>query len=273
MHTSRTEILEQLLILKKDHGLLGIKAEFEAEGSSYNDLVGLRYITALGQIRLHLKIGGAEAMRDLTDSLYLGVDGVIAPMIESPFALKKFQDSLAKTYADQAIHTSINIETKNAVDQIDQILELAKGSIHNITLGRTDLSASYMDPVIVPDCGIIMEIVSMIGRKARAAGLGFTVGGSISVESLKAFSRLPEADLGCIQAIETRKVMLSAETALHNPDSITEAIRFEELYLAFKEEVELARLEEDHKRLEKLRKRKSGVRLPSESNAKDMSDE
>ena len=40
---------------------------------------------------------------------------------------------------------SINIETKYAIPQIDNIIERVGDQIHNITIGRTDLSASYFD--------------------------------------------------------------------------------------------------------------------------------
>ena len=35
------QLVEQLIILKENYGVQGIKAEFEAEGSGYQDLVRL----------------------------------------------------------------------------------------------------------------------------------------------------------------------------------------------------------------------------------------
>ena len=74
-----------------------------------------------------MKIGGVEAVRDIKDALELDVDGIIAPMVESKFGAKKFYDSLQKFYKDHKIHSSINIETKNSINQIDEILEFANG--------------------------------------------------------------------------------------------------------------------------------------------------
>ena len=72
--------------LKQKYDLCAVKAEFEAEGASFRDLVRLRRLTAHQDIALHLKIGGVEAIRDIKDAIDLGVDGLIAPMVESAFA-------------------------------------------------------------------------------------------------------------------------------------------------------------------------------------------
>ena len=79
--------LSNQLVRLKDLGLCAVKAEFEAEGASFRDLLRLRRFTAEQNIPLYLKIGGVEALRDLKDALDLSVDGVIAPMVESPFGV------------------------------------------------------------------------------------------------------------------------------------------------------------------------------------------
>jgi hypothetical protein len=71
----------QLCKLRDEYDLQGIKAEFEAEGSSFRDLMRLRRITSKAGVKLYLKIGGVEAVRDIIDSIELGVDGLIAPMV------------------------------------------------------------------------------------------------------------------------------------------------------------------------------------------------
>jgi len=81
------KLSDQLVLLKKEFSLCAVKAEFEAEGSSFRDLLRLRRLTAQQNIPLYLKIGGVEALRDLKDALDLGVDGLIAPMVESPFGV------------------------------------------------------------------------------------------------------------------------------------------------------------------------------------------
>ena len=139
------KLFDQLIRLKEEYDLRGVKAEFEAEGSSFRDLVRLRRITDKLSIPLYLKIGGVEALRDVKDSLEIGVDGLIAPMVESAFALKKFLDGVASIYKDTDVHLSVNIETQKGIESLEKILDLGKGRIDNITIGRTDLSSSYFD--------------------------------------------------------------------------------------------------------------------------------
>ena len=60
------KLRDQLKKLKEEFGIAGIKAEFEAEGSSYDDVVRLRHLTGqIGEVPLHVKIGGVEAIRDI----------------------------------------------------------------------------------------------------------------------------------------------------------------------------------------------------------------
>ena len=92
--------LSEQLVRLKELGLSAVKAEFEAEGASFRDLLRLRRFTAEQNISLYLKIGGVEALRDLKDALDLGVDGVIAPMVESPFGVVKFAEAVESILAD-----------------------------------------------------------------------------------------------------------------------------------------------------------------------------
>jgi hypothetical protein len=57
---------------------------------------------------LYLKIGGVEALRDIKDALDLGVDGLIAPMVESPFGVVKFVSAVESVFSLRKIHKSIN---------------------------------------------------------------------------------------------------------------------------------------------------------------------
>jgi 4-hydroxy-2-oxoheptanedioate aldolase len=127
------KLADQLALLKKEFGLCAVKAEFEAEGSSFRDLLRLRRLTSQQNIPLYLKIGGVEALRDLKDALDLGVDGLIAPMVESPFGVVKFAGAVESIFGKRILFKSINIETQGSVENINEILEIAKGKIDNRT--------------------------------------------------------------------------------------------------------------------------------------------
>ena len=249
------KIFDQLIRLKEEYALQGVKAEFEAEGSSFRDLVRLRRITNKLNLPLYLKIGGVEAIRDIKDSLEIGVDGLIAPMVESAFGLKKFVDGVASIYKDTDVHLSINIETQKSVDSLEQILDLAKGQIDNITIGRTDLSSSYCDDKINPDSNFIFCLLEEIAESVSKSGISLTVGGSLSKKSIEIFKQNSDKWSRLINRLETRKVVFPIEVMLDKEESIREALRFEELYILSKKEMSDLFMESETARLTRLKMR------------------
>ncbi len=241
--------------LKQKFRLSAVKSEFEAEGASFRDLVRLRRWTARQDIALHLKIGGMEAIRDIKDALDLGVDGLIAPMVESPFGVTKFTEAVGSVFSGRDVYKSINIETRTAVLHIDNILNEAKGKVENVTIGRTDLSNSYFDEEIKPDCEFITNLIRKISDKVHAVGLTLTVGGSITAKSINWFKENRESLEGRIASIETRKIILPIESFLEKEHALEEALRFEELYLRAKLETEKFLSQADQDRLAKLKSR------------------
>ena len=256
MYKLESNIYQQLCKLRDEYDLLGIKAEFEAEGSSFRDLMRLRRLTSKAGIKLYLKIGGVEAIRDIKDALELDVDGLIAPMVESKFGAKKFYDSLQKFYKDHKIHTSINIETKNSIDQIDEILEFANGKFDNITIGRSDLTASFFDNNIKPDSDFTLDLLRKIGNKAKESNLTFTVGGSVSKKTIEKintnFSDLKEI----VSKLETRKVMLPTKIFVEKENALNEVLKFEELYILSKKDFSDVQISSEISRLTELKRRK-----------------
>jgi pyruvate kinase len=241
-------------MLKEEYSLQGIKAEFEAEGSSFRDLLRLRRITDRAGVRLYLKIAGVEAVRDIKDSLEIGVDGLIAPMCESRFGVSKFIGAYRSIYKEHKIHLSINVETKNAVNSIDEIIEEAEGYIDNITIGRTDLSGSYFQEEIVPDSDFILNKVLEIGRKLQSKKLTLTMGGSLSAKTIQKLASNSEL-LGYIKKLETRKVMLPTKEMVELNDSVRECLKFEELYILSKKEFSDLAIESEVNRLTSLKMR------------------
>jgi 2-keto-3-deoxy-L-rhamnonate aldolase RhmA len=253
--TLEQKIVDQLSLLKNKFSLLAIKAEFESEGASFRDLVKLRRLTAQQNISLYLKIGGVEALRDLKDAFDLGVDGLIAPMVESPFGVIKFLSSIDSIFGQKKLFISINIETKNAIANIDNILEVSQKKVNNITVGRTDLSRSYLDSSIQPDSPFIFNLIDQLSTKVNASGFTFTVGGSLTLNSIELLQNRKEKLEKKITSIETRKVILSSDQMLADKYALKESIYFEELYLKHKLECESWFSEIDQQRLKNLKTR------------------
>ncbi|MCX7882971.1 MAG: HpcH/HpaI aldolase/citrate lyase family protein [Brevinematales bacterium] len=247
------EMVETLVLLKELYHIRGIKAEFEAEGASYQDMVRLRRLTLQAGVPFHVKIGGVEAVRDMRDCMELGVDGIIAPMVESPFGVKKFRDAYQSVFAEKSHHLAINIETRQAVAQLEDILEVARGWVDAITIGRTDLSASFFAEEVTPESDILWETVDHI---CSVAGREFTLtlGGNISATTQE---KLPQHAVAheTLKYIETRKVILPIDVFLYKTASLSDALYFEKLFILSKKATSDCFLDPDLKRLAKLSER------------------
>ncbi|MBM3251161.1 MAG: hypothetical protein FJZ11_00065 [Candidatus Omnitrophica bacterium] len=254
MYGIENKIYRQLVKLKGAYSLQGIKAEFEAEGSSFRDLIRLRRMTLDLGIKLFLKIGGVEAVKDIKDSLDIGVDGLIAPMVESKFGAKKFIEAYRKIYKDTRLHLTLNIETRTAVKQMEEILDYAKDKVDAITIGRTDLSGSYFNKDIYPDSGFMFNLLGAIGKQIKHYNLKATIGGSLTIGSIDLFKQHRQV-ARFFDKLETRKVILPAAVMLNNPNAIKEALKFEELYILSKKEINDLFIESDIARLTQLARR------------------
>jgi hypothetical protein len=155
-------------------------------------------------------------------------------MVESPFGVTKFTESVNSIFSGRDVCKSINIETRTAVLYIDDILTEAKGKIDNVTIGRTDLSLSYFDPEVEPDSEFIFDLVDTISFKVCAIELALTIGGSITTNSIKRFKECRESWGGRVSNLETRKIILPTDKMLNDTSALREALGFEELCLRIK---------------------------------------
>lgn len=122
-------MLDVLKSLRDEFGAVSVKAEFEAEGTRTDEMLRLIDLARRADLKVALKIGGCEAVRDLLESKQFGVEYIIAPMVETPYALQKF--ILAKNTAytlDQQQDTDFlfNIETITAFNNIDELMKVAQ---------------------------------------------------------------------------------------------------------------------------------------------------
>ncbi|MDI6791939.1 MAG: aldolase/citrate lyase family protein [bacterium] len=213
---------EALKELRDDYGCEALKFETEAEGASFEEI---RYYMnlALGQMAIKVKIGGPEARNDIRELLRIGVKGIIAPMVESPYGLKNFITALSETASPeqyQYLSRGFNVETITTYHQIDEIFALPEiREIDKISIGRSDLSGSMG---MKPDDEPVMKIVKEVTEKAHQIGLAVSVGGGITPDNARQISEQIKPE-----SINTRNLGFDLSRVKDPALSIQKALEFE----------------------------------------------
>ena len=254
MNRTESKMLDILKCLKEDHGVVAIKAEFEAEGSRTDELVMLNEIIFRADMKLYIKIGGCEAVRDLDQCRLLGASGIMAPMIESPFAMKKFVGAAEKVYGDEIdmVEWIINAETVTCHENLDAILEAGKGFLSTVSIGRVDMSASMGLSREFINGDEVFAVTEDVARRSRDAGYIVNCGGGISFDAIPFICKLYPLN----NRFETRKVVFNATDDVDRLSSgILKAMEFETLYLQNKCEFYDRMAKEDQSRLKMMTER------------------
>tara|TARA_B100001248_G_C27396964_1_gene466239 strand:+ start:1977 stop:2768 length:792 start_codon:yes stop_codon:yes gene_type:complete len=229
--------LVSLLKKLKSRGLFSLKAEYESEGSTDEDIFFLKELCISSDLGLHVKIGGVEARRDFRRCLIIGVDGIIAPMVENAFCGTKFigmfnndEEFYGKEIWD--IHRSINIETKYAISEIENIIEKIGDQTDNITIGRSDLAGSYFDDDIKQDSDQITLDIEKVLTAINSSNkkIKMTVGGGVTSKTVQPLLN-NDFLISNIHAIETRKCMIDSKKIIEDPSIIDDVLEFEMAYL------------------------------------------
>ena len=254
MFSKKKRMLEILKELKRNYGMLAVKAEFEAEGSRLDELIMLDELVNRADVDLFIKIGGCEAIRDLDQCKLLGATGIMAPMIETPFAMKKFKNAANKVYKDQIdqIEWIINTETITCLNNIEGILDEGKGFLNTIAIGRVDLSASMNLDRKDIDCDTMHKAVNTFAVAAKTRNLKVGIGGGVSTDSLGGILSHRKN----IDKFETRKIVFSINNEEYVlSQGLVLAMEFEILYLQYKCEFYGDMANEDLSRLKMLEDR------------------
>ena len=222
-------LYEKLKNFKLDN-LIGIKQSFEDEGALLEDIKTIRKLTKLNNLKLSVKIGGCEAKSDIHECRYMEVDGIVAPMIETEFALQKFIESVSHI---NNIKFYINIESKSGYENIDKILDSPSAKmLSGIVVGRSDFVKSYGHDKSFVNSDFIFEKTYEIMKKAKSYGLETLMGGNLSPKSVDFIQKLKDENL--IDYVETRNVIIKVGDVSKLNDSITSAIEFETIWLDYK---------------------------------------
>lgn len=267
MNKTEREMLDLLKMLRQDYGAVSVKAEFEAEGTRTEELLRLVDLARRADLKVGLKIGGCEAVRDLIESKQFGVEYIIAPMVETPYALQKFIQAKNKVYSvDQQKDTEFlfNIETITTFDNLDAMIKVARtpNGIQGGVFGRVDFCGSLGLGRAAIDTAKITDYVLRAGTACKAAGLDLVVGGAVAISSLPELEKMHSTHLS---RFETRKVIFGAHL-LNNKEmaaGLQKTVYFELLWLQNKRDHYGLIRDEDSARIQMLSDRwdqiKSGM--------------
>lgn len=261
MNALERKMVDQLKDLKENHFAIGIKAEFEAEGTRLEEALRLKEVITKAGLDLTIKIGGCEALKDMYDSRSIGVTRIVGPMIETKYALKKFLACANLAFPEderKEVDFLINVETISTVKNFDDMLTLPNISeLKGVVVGRVDMTGSMGLTRNDINSDTIRAICDEILVKSKKFNpdMECVIGGGVSAESLPFFDQLTPNTL---DKFETRKVLFDASRAtLANggDKGILKAVGFELMWLKNKRNFYGMIYKEDENRIEMLQQR------------------
>jgi hypothetical protein len=244
-------MLDILIEGRANNGIVSVKAEFEAEGTRVDELLRLLEIARKAGVKVGMKVGGCEAIRDLIECRLFGADYIIAPMVETPYALSKFIAAKDKFYPrdeQDDVGFLFNVETRMTYDSLEELGRVAAEGRAGMVFGRVDFAGSMGRKREFVNSDEMLGYVCGVAEVARRHGSELVVGGGVSPESLEFLRRVKKIRL---DRFETRKVIFDAAVldTKEACNGIELAIAFELLWLKNKRDYYQTIADEDLKRI------------------------
>ena len=256
MNKTESKMVEILQRGRENHGIVSVKAEFEAEGTRVYELLRLLDVIRAAGLPLTVKIGGCEAIRDLLEAKQFGVRYVVAPMVETAYAGEKYVDAKNLVFTKQEQEETdflFNLETITGFDNRVALIEATahENGADGVVFGRVDFVGSQRKPREAINLPETTEYVLEISKLAKEKKMQLVMGGGVSIDSLDVIKQVTDVHL---DRFETRKVVFDAKKALSGDieKGLLDAVQFELLWLENKRDYYQNIAIEDKKRIEML---------------------
>lgn len=232
MNKIELRMVEILKELKEKHGAISVRAEFEAEGTKIEELLRLKEISMSAGLGLTLKIGGCESVRDMLEAQIVGVNYLVAPMVESGYALRKYLQAVKKIFSEvelRNIEILLNVETITSCNNLESILSIPEIDIlKGVVIERVDLCFSLGLDESCINKENINQIVAKTVKIVKDHNLVTIIGGGVSADTSPFFKTLGKS----LDRYETRKVCFSVNNIDADSErGILKALGFELLWL------------------------------------------
>ena len=244
----QTRLARSLRKLKTEYDACGLKLSTEDAGMT---IPQIKFWADFSMLPVVVKIGGPNARNDIKQLVPLKIEGLIAPMVESPYGLENFITAV-KDFAThkqfEKLSRHINIETVTAVKQLDSILNIPEAEfLDEITIGCSDLSNSLKKPAI--DRALLNRVARVV-KKVQLKKIPVSVGGGIQPDTIDDFLKKVQPD-----KFNTRVVTFNASPARKYEQAVAEALRFEILMLEHDASQGFITRDEEKFRIQELKKR------------------
>lgn len=256
---------DSLKELRDSHHLSGVKISFEDEGLNMDQAQIISSIAYKAGVDVSMKIGGAEAKRDIRDAKILWVNSIVAPMIESAYALKKFTDAISKVFTEDEMDDTnflVNVETITGFKNVESMLSSPQAQkISWLVLWRSDFVGSMWKDKSYVNSDEMFQIASELAALCKEVKKKFYIGGNVNAESIGFFNDLKKIHLS---GLETRNIIFDADVLSYNDvksiienakAAIDKALNFELLWLQAKDKNYETILDGDKSRMDNIRSR------------------
>jgi hypothetical protein len=260
MNRIEHQMLDILSCGYEKYGFCSIRAEFEAEGARRDEILRLVELGYKANLDLIIKIGGCEAIRDLHEAKQLGANTIIAPMVETPYALQKYIASIKKYFTQedrQETEFYFNIETITAYQCQDDLVRLAEqAGLAGVVFGRVDFVSSLGLARAMVNSRDVTDMVIKTAHLCGANHQKFILGGGIDTDALPVINALKSIHL---TRYETRKIAISPMglSPSYQMEGLIKAAEFELLWLKNKQNYYHSLQQEDVRRIALLEQRVS----------------